>query len=172
MNLTKGRTFKDHNLQKNNVIPIIKDEPKLEPKPKPKPKASEFEPVKIKLTKTYDFSTISNAYEFLQAWNSIEPNDHTNYARLLDNIKPSDLPKYIGSKLDDQMLSNIIKGLHVLSSSKDVITYFISLANIQRFSFLKMFISKESHDLIIDVLGRHVDPSEAEKIKQFYSIQA
>lgn len=69
------------------------------------------EPKMVKNTK--DLIKISNAYEFMQSWNSINKNDKEGYARILLNIEPSSLPKFIGSKLDDEMLSKVKSFLHL-----------------------------------------------------------
>lgn len=61
--------------------------------------------IEIKTKKLQSFDNISNPYEFLQAWNSINPKDKEGFAKLLSCIEPAQLPKLIGSKLDDEMLS-------------------------------------------------------------------
>jgi len=55
---------------------------------------------------------IKNNYEFLQAWNSISPTDYQTYCLLIEKIEPKTLPKFIGSKLDDEMFSRLIKTFH------------------------------------------------------------
>ncbi len=67
---------------------------------------SRFHPIKFK--KAENFTNVSNAYEFLQSWNSINPKDKEGYDLLLSSIDPSYLPKFIGSKLDDDMLVTVI----------------------------------------------------------------
>lgn len=73
------------------------------------PKKNEPEQISsIKVKKAENFTNVSNAYEFLQSWNSINPKDKEGYDLLLSSIDPSYLPKFIGSKLDDDMLVTVI----------------------------------------------------------------
>lgn len=139
-------------------------------KPNRRPPVEKFEPVKIVPTKIYDFSNITNGYEFLQAWNSIKPDDLDNYARLLENVTPSELPKYIGSKLDDNMFSALVRALERIDESKkaSALVYLRSLGNVQRFSIIKMFMDKS----IKDTIGRMVavGGSDCESVKKLYDI--
>jgi hypothetical protein len=126
-----------------------------------------FEPVKVTSTKVYDFSSISNGYEFLQAWNSISPGDYGNYAKLLENVNPADLAKFIGSKLDDQMFTALIRALReIKQNNKTVDEYLKALSSVQRFGIIKMFMNQETKNIIVSIL----DQSKSDQIKKLYDI--
>ena len=152
---------------------------KVEPKPtmlksKVEPK---FEPVKVKTTRTYDFSQISNGYEFLQAWNSINPKDIESYASLLENVEPASLPKFVGSKLDDQMFGALIRALSKRAEKvndggdrRKLAEYLKSIGNIQRFNIIKLFINKELKEIILGILNLEENKSELNFVKELYGL--
>lgn len=152
---------------KSELEPQHRDTPKIRQQP------VQFEPVKTRPPKTYDFSSIKNAYEFLQAWNSISPGDIDNYAQLIRNVKPTDLTKYIGSKLDDQMLTSLIRAIATIANSSSGLDstadYLIAVAAIQRFNIVKMFMTEKIRDTVRDMSTR-MDHSEFARIKTLYSI--
>lgn len=129
-----------------------------------------FEPVKVVTTKTYDFTSITNGYEFLQAWNSIKPNDLDNYARLLEHVQPESLPKFIGSKLDDQMFTALMGALNKFDKPDKAVLYLQSLANVQRFGIIKMFMSKDVRDTIANILNSTSSSSAAQSVRNIYEI--
>lgn len=96
--ITQKQINSDMNIQINGQDKVKMETLKAEPK---------------MVKKTKDLIKVSNAYEFMQSWNSINNNDKEGYARILLNIETSNLPKFIGSKLDDEMLSKVKSFLHI-----------------------------------------------------------
>ncbi|RNA25416.1 sperm-associated antigen 1 [Brachionus plicatilis] len=122
--------------------------------------------------KNYDFSSITNGYEFLQAWNSISPTDIENYSKLIASVNPNHLHKFIGSKLDDDMLSKLIKCVHKLSEQElttnfDIYDYLESITKTQRFEITKMFINKDQKKFLSELIGK-IDKEN--RLKKLYSI--
>lgn len=138
--------------------------------------SNKFEPAKVIVQKVYNFSSITNAYEFLQSWNSISPNEFDIYADLLLNVEPFNLPKFIGSKLDDDMFNKLIRSLKVLNikqtiadKQKRLIDYLKSITNVQRFNIIKLFINKELKEIILDILSQF-NQTDSDLIKKLYGI--
>lgn len=155
-----------------------KAESKQEKEPQQRLKHPTVAPVVNIPKKIHDFSSITNAYEFLQAWNSVSPKDIESYSNLLANVDPADLYKFIGSKLDDDMLSKLIKSLHLLSTNttlasllKDKINvtdYLKSIAKTQRFEVIKLFLSKEQKEMLKELFS---SSDESELLKKLYSVK-
>lgn len=148
-----------------------KEEPKTESKKDTLSKPKEPSVASIP-KKAYDFTNISNAYEFLQAWNSITPKDIDSYGSLLSNVDPAHLHKWIGSKLDDDMLTKLIKGLCNLKNKSsllkyDILEYLKSIGKTQRFDVIKLFLSEELKKLIAELVG---SSAESSALKKLYSI--
>ncbi|CAF0712360.1 unnamed protein product [Brachionus calyciflorus] len=156
-------------------ISEAKVEIKSETKLASKKETPQLTPILNTPKKTYDFTSISNGYEFLQAWNSISPKDLDSYTNLLSNIDPKNLHKFIGSKLDDDMLTKLIKCVHRLSNENaDLIrdkysidNYLESISKTQRFEITKLFISKEQKLMLTEAI---VKTSNADKLRKLYSI--
>lgn len=132
----------------------------------------ELKPVKLKKPVQLP-ETISNSYEFLQAWNSINPQDIQTYCNLIEKIDADKLPKFIGSKLDDDMFTRLIKIFHHyvfddLSNDREhdgfslvenrklnkveILGYMKELTKAQRFDVIKLFLNNESKRLIDETL--------------------
>lgn len=150
------------------------DQVKVEVKKDVKKRLDKFEPVKLVVpVKEYDFSSITNGYEFLQAWNSVRPNDVDNYARLLENVQPGELPKYIGSKLDDNMFSAIVRALEKIETKRGdghSFVYLKSLTNVQRFGIIQMFMSKETKEMVGRMLDAAKSVDDVRSVKKLYGI--
>lgn len=142
-------------------------------------KTSELDTSSIKIDikpspKLETFTSISNAYEFLQAWNSINPKDLDSYAFLISNIDPNNLPKFIGSKLDDGMLTKLITSFHKLAtgdkqSKYNLIDYLRNMSKITRFDVIKLFLDKSQKDLLNEIL-KNFDKSDSDAIKKIFGI--
>ena len=176
------------NAQTNKKITVIsesdadkskeKEEREVEkPEPTPKPTAAP-KPVLIE-PKVLKIAKVTNAYEFLQAYNSINPKDTDSFCSLITKVSPSDLPKFIGSKLDDSMLKNVIIALHKLALDEEkskllehaVVDYLKSLTKTQRFNVIKLFMSQEQKSMLNELFGsKHVGKDEAIAIKTLYDI--
>ncbi len=122
-----------------------------------------------------NFTKISNGYEFLQGWNSVNPRDIDSYGRLLTSMSPNDLPVYIGSKLDDDMLSKLIKAIHRLDRGDNggnfnAIEYLKCLSRTQRFNVTKLFLDKEHIGLIKEVLAGHADSDKADSVQKAFDL--
>lgn len=151
-------------LPKSNTTPSM---------PKPDTSAS------IPQSKSYNFTNITNAYEFLQAWNSINPKDITSYANLVSNVDPVNMPKFIGSKLDDTMLQALLNSIYQLrydeTSSKflkpdrKVVDYLKNISKVQRFNVIKLFISNDQKKMINEIL-RDLDEAEIKNVKGLYDL--
>ncbi len=140
-------------------------------------KVNETVVTKEKLASPVTFNKISNGYEFLQGWNSVNPKDIDSYGRLLMSMSPKDLPVFIGSKLDDEMLSRLIKAIHRLKNNKeqaegfDAVQYLNCLTKTQRFNVTKLFVDKEDVKLIQEVLKRaDSDPDVSESVRKAFDL--
>ena len=129
------------------------------------------------------FPQITNAYEFLQLWNSINPKDFNSFAHLLINVQPIDLPKFIGSKLDDSMLTILLKALNelvndaeltkLLNKENNVVDYLKNIAKSQRFNVIKLFLNQEQKQTlkgILEKLGKDARPEDLTLIKKSYDL--
>ena len=113
---------------------------------------------------------ITNNYEFLQAWNSVRPDDISTFCQLIEKIDAQKLAKYVGSKLDDNMLSTFVKTFHryifddaneEYEQTEDVdgfnlidrkqklnkleiYSYLLQLTKVQRFDIIKLFLNAEN----------------------------
>ncbi len=144
-----------------------------------KNKATEIDTSSVKIEikpppKLDTFTSITNAYEFLQAWNSINPNDLDSYAFLISNIDPIKLPKLIGSKLDDDMLTKLITSFHKLAtggkqSKYNLVDYLKNMSKITRFDVIKLFMNKAQKDLLNEVL-KNFDKADSDSIKNIFGI--
>jgi tetratricopeptide (TPR) repeat protein len=104
-------------------------------------------------TRKVTFTKVTNAYEFLQLWNSINPKDINAFTHLLVNVQAADLPKFIGSKLDDAMLATLLKAIeefiqnkefsHFVDENRNPIDYLKFLAKSQRFNVIKLFLNQD-----------------------------
>ena len=84
-----------------------------------------------------------------------------SYAQLVANVEPTYLPKFIGSKLDNEMLSKLVKAFHMLVfdaesckhlGSKSVVDYLKALTQTQRFNVVKLFMDKELKSLVKNLM--------------------
>lgn len=122
--------------------------------------------------KNYNFASITNGYEFLQAWNSISPSDLDNYSKLIANVDPNNLHRFIGSKLDDDMLTKLIKAVYKLANQEiktkfNIPDYLESIAKTQRFEVTKLFISKDQKKMLSELIEKFGGDV---KLKKLYSI--
>ena len=129
------------------------------------------------------FTQITNAYEFLQFWNSIHPKDINSFAHLLINVQAVDLPKFIGSKLDDAMLTTLLKAIHELITDQELCTqltnekktavdYLKSVAKSQRFNVIKLFLSQEQKKTLNDILTnlKNAQADDLAQIRKSYDL--
>ena len=157
----KSDLNKEDEIKKKPQSKLIIEEPKAEPVIKKKP--IKFE------------SEITNNYEFLQAWNSVKPDDISTFCQLIEKIDAKKLAKYVGSKLDDSMLSTFVKIFHcyIFEDENDeyeqteevedgynlidrkqklnkleMYEYLLQLTKVQRFDIIKMFLNNENKDLL------------------------
>jgi tetratricopeptide (TPR) repeat protein len=132
-------------------------------------------------------SKITNAYEFLQYWNSIKPQDTNSFAHLLVNVEPENLPKYIGSKLDDAMLTTLLNAIQCLINDTELlellsnntkgtksqpIDYLKFIAKSQRFNVIKLFLSQEQKKTLKNILSllKNVKSEDINMIKKDYDL--
>lgn len=167
----KKKTSNEKKIKIEEINEKAEVKPKVESKPILKAPIQQA-PILNLPKKVYDFSSITNGYEFLQAWNSINPSDLDNYSKLIANVDPNQLHKFIGSKLDDDMLSKLIKCVHMLagqeSSTKfNTYDYLESITKTQRFEVTKLFISKEQKQILSELIKK---TDNGEKLKKLYSI--
>ena len=146
---------------------VNKPKTKEEVKQPAKDEAIKRKPVKFE-------NEITNNYEFLQAWNSVKLDDIGNFCQLIEKIDAQKLAKYVGSKLDDSMLSTFIKTFHRYIfddpseeyeqteevdgynlidrkqklNKLDIYNYIIQLTKVQRFDIIKLFLSEENKVLL------------------------
>ena len=177
------------NAQTNKKITVISEsdadkskekEEREVKKPEPTPKATSAPPKPVLVEpKVLKIAKVTNAYEFLQAYNSINPKDTDSYCSLITKVSPTDLPKFIGSKLDDSMLKNIIIALHKIAFDEEkskllehaLVDYLKSLTKSQRFNVIKLFMSQEQKTMLNELFGsKHVGKDEASAIKNLYDI--
>ncbi len=116
----------------------------------------------VKVTKAQSsvskLSSVSNAYEFLQAWNSINPRDIASFCELILKIQPKSLPLFIGTKLDNNMLDKMLEAIYKLRfdstfnvSQENVFEILKHLAKVQRFDFIKHFIDSKQKKVLSEV---------------------
>ena len=81
-----------------------------------------------------------------------------------------DLPKFIGSKLDDAMLSTLLKAINNLyyqdkdkNKEKNPIEYITFLSKAQRFNVIKLFLSQEQKRMLNEMLAMQSNASNADK---------
>ena len=172
----------DVNLKKTNVLikeitsdaskPTVVESNVKESKKMPtKPVVNRPTPPVV--SKSVSFSKISNAYEFLQGWNSIHPKDLDSYALILTCMDASNLPTFIGSKLDDEMLCKLIRSIHKLQqvSNTKIADYLKYLSKTQRFDVIKLFIDKEHSNMLREILAAgDFSQSDADYIKKSYNL--
>lgn len=139
--------------------------------PKPvttsKPEAAAIKHDVVKQAKTFDKSKLTNGYEFLQAWNSINPSDLDSYTNLMECVDPSNLPKFIGSKLDDGMLTRLIKSIEKVKSRPSRVDYLRELTKTQRFNVIKLFMSSELKSSVQNIIEAE-KPADAGDIRKAY----
>ena len=167
------------------VIEEIKEEKKVVPEPVRKEAVEEkFKPLQPekpktvqpeKISKPLEFNKITNGYEFLQGWNSINPKDKESYPRLLMKVDAKDLSTFIGSKLDDDMLNRLIESIHKLHFQNekgfDASEYLKSLSKTKRFDVTKLFIDSEHSNLVKEVAqSKNFKSSDAVLVKKAFSI--
>lgn len=128
-----------------------------------------------KVTKPLVFTKITNGYEFLQGWNSINPKDKDSYARLLIHVDAEDLSYFIGTKLDDDMLNQLIESIHKLHCQNEpgfqALVYLKSLSKTKRFDVTKLFIDKEHSNLVKEVTeSKKYKSIDAECVRKAFGI--
>ena len=128
------------------------------------------------------FGKVTNAYEFLQLWNSINPQDMNSFARLLLNVQAVDLPKFIGSKLDDNMLTTLLRATQeliqdkelyqMLNEEKNPLSYLKYIAKSQRFNVIKLFLNQEQKQTLNKILTnlKNVKNEDINLIKKEYCL--
>lgn len=157
----------------------IKSEPAKRPVEQKKPevkKTTQVQPVKPPTSVT--FGKITNGYEFLQNWNKISPKDIDSYARLLLTIEAKDLPGFIGSKLDDEMLNRIIKSIGKLSAESETkaefsgALYLRHLSLSKRFDVTKLFLDQEYLSMVKQIISTKESNSaeDVEFVKKAFDI--
>jgi len=176
---TKSKVLEEKNSSSSRKKIVILDEetPAIEKKPEikeaTKPKTTTQEINKNLQPKTESvnppptarktaFTKVTNAYEFLQLWNSINPTDINAFTHLLVNVQAADLPKFIGSKLDDAMLATLLKAIeefiqnkefsHFIDENRNPIDYLKFLAKSQRFNVIKLFLNQDQKQRISKML--------------------
>ena len=176
-----------HKKEPNKVLIKKVDEPKVELKNNTiinkniDPVTQSKSTIAPKSNKVYQFSKITNAYEFMQAWNSINPREIDPYALLLSKIDPNDLSKLIGSKLDDEMLSKIIKAIYKLEFDSQLTNtivnekfktedYLRSLSKSSRFNVTKLFMDNEQKKMVKDILEIKTEISDLKILKKLYDL--
>ena len=165
----------------NKEIKKNRDGNQMEKEVKEAPKITEI-PSTIPTVRKTSFGKITNAYEFLQFWNSIKPQDINSFAHLLVNVQATDLPKFIGSKLDDAMLATLIKAieeiiqnkefLHYINGENNPVAYLKFLAKSQRFNVIKLFLNQEQKNRIIKMLSilKDIKNDDINSIKKDYDL--
>jgi tetratricopeptide (TPR) repeat protein len=138
-------------------------------------------------------AAITNSYEFLQAWNSINPNDIETYCELIEKIEPKKLPMYIGSKLDNEMFERLVKTFHrylydgdecdnndyqIIYNRKmeklSIFHYLSELRHTQRFDIIKLFLDNASKGMLNAVFGyfegqqTQVSETDMKSLKKVY----
>ena len=151
----------------------IEETKKEESKQTPKENVLKEEAPKVETLKRKPVkfeNEITNNYEFLQAWNSVRPDDISTFCQLIEKIDAQKLAKYVGSKLDDNMLSTFVKTFHryifddaneEYEQTEDVdgfnlidrkqklnkleiYSYLLQLTKVQRFDIIKLFLNAEN----------------------------
>ena len=169
-----------------------KSEPAPAPVP-PKPKEKQPEPPAPTQHKPRQYqlpAKITNSFEFLQAWNSINPNDIQTFCLLLELIDSSQLSSFIGTKLDDSMISKFIAAFHhylcldlddhetedgynIIKKRKHdrliVFSYLQQLAKAKRFDFVKSFLNEESKQLVKQMFDYLEEQLKSHKTNEFYN---
>ena len=159
---------------------------------KPKQKQPEPAPASTQQQKPRQYqlpAKITNSFEFLQAWNSINPNDIQTFCLLLELIESSQLSSYIGTKLDDSMLSKFIAAFHhylcldlddhetedgynIIKKRKHdrliVFSYLQQLSKAKRFEIVKSFLNEESKQLVKQMFDYLEEQLKSHKTNEFY----
>ncbi len=157
MALAELTTIKELLSKKNTRVEVVKEE-----KPRPTPVE-----VKKGAARTFAKGGVKNAYEFLQAWHSIHTSDYESYALLIGACEPTDLPKFIGTKLDDQMLSALIKSIAMISNNNSnelAVEFLRHLAEAKRFDVIKLFLSAELKSISSELLAKSKHKAEIQKL--------
>ncbi|KAI4502064.1 hypothetical protein M0802_002746 [Mischocyttarus mexicanus] len=100
---------------------------------------------------------ISTAYEFFRLWHSLKNQDHDlqQHAQLLRSIKHNNLVKFIGYKLDENMLSLILRCLEkYFCEPKDcelLVCYLKSISQIERFCIVQFFLDKNDKQVLSNI---------------------
>lgn len=112
---------------------------------------------------TINMKPVSNVQQFLQIWKiASQKNNYELYHKLLRNIKPNDLPRVIGSNLDEEIMS---KFLETLNQKFDrnceldlIVEYLTAMTKVNRFNLIvKMLDNKVKEDVqpLIDCVHRY-----------------
>jgi tetratricopeptide (TPR) repeat protein len=174
-----NKELNSRNVEGLKKVPVTDSKQLTKVFPKNEKEIDRKEPTTIEINEQIvKFSKITNGYEFLQNWNSIKPNDITSYACLLASISPHDLPKFIGTKLDDDMLSKLLNSFHLLTFSTnnkidrkcDIVEYLEALTNVKRFNVIKLFISNFQKKLLNDIFKDNDSRINIEILKKKYDL--
>ncbi|XP_064652393.1 sperm-associated antigen 1-like isoform X2 [Lineus longissimus] len=120
-------------------------------------------------------------YEFMHAWNSLKKShDIEQYAKLIEQIRPQELPKLISNKLESNMLTVLIKCVQQHFLEKDAsVSYnlLFHLQKVDRFKLVTMFVpeaDKTMLNAIFDSLtsasGVTYSQKDVETLKGSYNV--
>lgn len=104
---------------------------------------------------------IESAYEFIKEWESLKKSDETyaKRAEIMKLLRPSDLGKVIGNKLDSEILKNMLECLErhfIETDPKTTVEFLKQLLNVPRFGIVKLFMDNYEKKII----ERLVDSAE------------
>ncbi|KAK6617594.1 hypothetical protein RUM44_005182 [Polyplax serrata] len=100
---------------------------------------------------------VESAYEFVKTWEEVKKLDpnYSKRAEIIRLIRPTDLGKVIGIKLDSDMLSSILECLEkqfVETDPKIVVEFMNQLPRIPRFGLIKMFLADADKNKMINLI--------------------
>ncbi|XP_065844071.1 sperm-associated antigen 1-like isoform X2 [Oscarella lobularis] len=146
------------------------------------------EPASVRASLSYPDFVLEKGtpYEFIQAWQSVRARPGieigAQYASLLKQVKPENLPSIISNKLEGEMLAKILDATAnylvpegELSLSLQLLN---NLAKVKRFDFVSMFLnSKDKQNLHKVLKGLEsesdvvvVAKADLEKLKKSYKV--
>ncbi|XP_071866285.1 spag1 axonemal dynein assembly factor [Bombus fervidus] len=123
------------------------------------------------------FGKIENGYEFMRMWRSLKNDtDLEVYAQLLRSLDVNKLNSILGNELDGNMFSTILHCLEryfCTSSDTELLSNFLkSFCQVNRFSIVNMFMSREDKRVIKNILNflEEHGASGISSLRQIYCI--
>ncbi|XP_076677128.1 spag1 axonemal dynein assembly factor [Andrena cerasifolii] len=124
-----------------------------------------------------NFKCIENGYEFMRIWQSLKNDtDLKMHAQLLRSLNIDKLGAVLGSELDGNMFSTILRCLEqhfCTPNDRELVNNFLkSFSQVKRFSIVNMFMNTEDKRVmenILNFLEEHGTP-EVSSLRQIYCI--